>query len=96
MNPLRRRVGQGPLRVLFVVPDLRFGGAERHAATLAPDPLDDPPVAYSRFQGLRAAGQGRSNDGPPWANSCVASLPMSTAPARARPSTHAAFSVGTV
>ena len=25
-----------PIRVLFVVPDLRFGGAERHAATLIP------------------------------------------------------------
>jgi NAD(P)-dependent dehydrogenase (short-subunit alcohol dehydrogenase family) len=29
---------------------------------------------------LRAGGQGRSNDGPPWANSCVASFPSSSAP----------------
>lgn len=37
MNLFRRRVRPtGPVRVLFVVPDLRFGGAERHVATLAP------------------------------------------------------------
>ncbi|MGI5125221.1 glycosyltransferase [Pseudonocardia sp. CA-107938] len=37
MNPFRRKPRtSGPLRVLFVVPDLRVGGAERHAATLAP------------------------------------------------------------
>ena len=37
MNPFRRRVRPtGPIRALFVVPDLRFGGAERHVATLAP------------------------------------------------------------
>ena len=37
MNPLRRRPRvHGPLRVLFVVPDLRVGGAERHVVTLAP------------------------------------------------------------
>ena len=29
---------------------------------------------------LSAGGQGRSKLGPPWANSCVASLPSSTAP----------------
>jgi glycosyltransferase involved in cell wall biosynthesis len=37
MRPLRRAVRRvGPLRVLFVVPDLGVGGAERHVATLAP------------------------------------------------------------
>ncbi len=34
---MRRRVREtGPLRVLFVVPDLGTGGAERHVVTLAP------------------------------------------------------------
>ena len=33
------------------------------------------------FHGLRAGGQGRSNDAPPMANSQVASLPRMTAPA---------------
>src|SRR5688572_26022747 len=51
------------------------------AETAAPEPLDDPPVKCSRFQGLRAGGHGRSKEGPPWANSWVASLPSSTAPA---------------
>jgi hypothetical protein len=50
------------------------------AATAAPAPLDEPPVKCSRFHGLRAGGQGKSNDGPPWANSWVASLPVRTAP----------------
>lgn len=37
MNLLRRRVRPvGPLHVLFVVPDLNVGGAERHVATLTP------------------------------------------------------------
>ena len=45
-----------------------------------PEPEDDPPVKWSRSQGLRAAGQGRSKDGPPWANSWVASLPSRVAP----------------
>ena len=51
------------------------------AATAAPDPLDDPPVVWSVFQGLRAGGHGKSKEGPPWANSCVESLPSSTIPA---------------
>jgi hypothetical protein len=51
------------------------------AAMAAPEPLDDPPVKWSRFHGLRAGGHGRSKDGPPCANSWVASLPVSTAPA---------------
>src|SRR4249920_735846 len=51
------------------------------ADTAAPEPLEDPPVKCSRFQGLRAGGHGRSKEGPPCANSWVASLPSSTAPA---------------
>src|SRR5512145_2617939 len=51
------------------------------AAVAVPAPLDEPPQKWSRFQGLRAGGQGRSNDGPPMANSCVESLPMNTPPA---------------
>ena len=53
------------------------------AATAAPVPDDDPAVKRSLFQGLRAGGHGTSNDGPPKANSCVASLPSMTAPASA-------------
>src|SRR5262250_513170 len=51
------------------------------AASPAPLPLDEPPGKWSRFQGLRAGGHGRSNDGPPTANSWVESLPSSTPPA---------------
>lgn len=37
MKLIRRRVRRtGPLRVLYVVPDLRVGGAERHVTTLLP------------------------------------------------------------
>ncbi len=50
------------------------------AATAAPEPDDEPPVKQSGRHGLRAGGNGRSNDGPPMANSCVASLPTSTPP----------------
>src|SRR5688572_32931902 len=50
-------------------------------ATAAPEPLLDPPEWCSLFHGLRAGGHGRSNDGPPCANSCVESLPTNTAPA---------------
>ncbi len=53
------------------------------AATAAPDPEEEPPGMWSRFQGLRAGGNGRSNEGPPSANSWVASLPSSTPPAAA-------------
>src|SRR3954470_14208282 len=55
----------------------------RPAASAAPEPLDEPPVKCSRFHGLRAGGHGRSNEGPPCANSCVCSLPSNTAPASA-------------
>ena len=51
------------------------------AAIAAPLPLDEPPGLSSVFHGLRAGGQGVSKDGPPMANSCVASLPSSTVPA---------------
>src|SRR5687768_494932 len=51
------------------------------AAVEVPAPLDDPPQKWSRFQGLRAGGHGRSKEGPPIANSWVESLPMKTPPA---------------
>ena len=44
------------------------------AATAAPVPLLDPAVKCSGFHGLCAGGFGRSNDGPPSANSCVVGL----------------------
>ncbi len=66
------------------------------AATAAPEPLDEPPVKWSRFHGLRAGGQGRSKDGPPCANSWVASLPISTAPASYSFVTVVASKLGTV
>src|SRR6516164_7051882 len=53
------------------------------AATAAPVPLLLPAVKCSVFHGLRAGGAGRSNDGPPSANSCVVNLPISTVPAAA-------------
>jgi hypothetical protein len=46
-------------------------------------PLLEPAVKCAVFQGLRAGGKGRSNDGPPSANSCVVVLPISTVPASA-------------
>src|SRR5579862_2895418 len=52
-------------------------------ATAAPVPLLLPAVKCSVFHGLRAGGHGRSNDGPPSANSCVVNLPISTVPAAA-------------
>src|ERR1700712_3198589 len=66
------------------------------AATAAPVPEDEPAVKWSGFHGLRAGGQGRSNDGPPIANSCVASLPISTTPASAHLATTTESSVGTL
>lgn len=51
---LRRRVpSAGPLRVLFVNPDLTVGGAERHVATLAPalDPARFAPSVVCINQG---------------------------------------------
>jgi hypothetical protein len=51
------------------------------AATATADPDDDPDGSSVVFHGLRAGGQGRSNDDPPMANSQVASLLVMTAPA---------------
>src|SRR5438105_1921077 len=65
------------------------------AATAAAVPLEEPPVKCPGFHGLRAGGHGRSNDGPPKANSCVASFPISTAPDAARRAVTAASSAGT-
>lgn len=39
-------VDPSPIRALFVVPDLRFGGAERHVATLLPR-MDPKRIAAS-------------------------------------------------
>src|SRR4051812_9316148 len=66
------------------------------AATAAPVPDDEPAVKCSGFQGLRAGGQGRSKDGPPMANSCVDSLPISTVPASAHLATTTQSSAGTL
>ena len=68
----------------------------RPAATAAPVPEDEPAVKCSRFQGLRAGGHGRSNDGPPKANSCVESLPSITVPASAHLATVRASRLGTL
>ena len=68
----------------------------RPAATAAPVPEEEPAVKCSRFQGLRAGGQGRSKEGPPKANSCVASLPSMTVPASAHFFTVWASRVGTL
>src|SRR4051794_10878969 len=65
-------------------------------ATAAPVPDDEPAVKCSGFHGLRAGGQGRSKDGPPMANSCVASLPISTVPASRHFRTVTASSAGTL
>src|SRR5262249_57249656 len=65
------------------------------AATAAPVPLDEPPVKRLRSQGLRGGGHGRSKDGPPSANSCVASLPTMTAPASRSFATATASACGT-
>src|SRR3954469_18856885 len=67
----------------------------RPAATPAAEPLLDPPVKCPVFHGLRAGGHGRSNDGPPCANSCVVSLPSSTPPAAYKRAVVAASSWGT-
>src|SRR5450759_2242217 len=66
------------------------------AATAAPVPLLDPAVKCLGFHGLHAGGQGRSKDGPPKANSCVASLPSSTVPASASLAAAVASAVGTL
>src|ERR1700730_15798969 len=67
-----------------------------HEATAAPVPLLLPAVKWSVFHGLRAGGHGRSKLGPPSANSCVVSLPISTVPAAASFSAQAASAAGVV
>src|SRR5688500_17041907 len=64
------------------------------AATDAPVPLDEPPVKQSVFHGFRAGGQGRSKEGPPNANSWVANLPTTTAPAARSRATEKASALG--
>ena len=64
------------------------------AATAAPVPLLLPAVKCSGFHGLRAGGAGRSNEGPPSANSCVVNLPISTVPAAASLAAQVASSAG--
>src|ERR1044072_7596556 len=66
------------------------------AATPAPVPEDDPAVKSSRFHGLRGGGQGKSNDGPPKANSWVESLPNINVHAAAHLATVRASCVGTL
>ena len=51
-------------------------------ATAEPEPLLEPPVMWSRFQGFRAGAKGVVKSGPPRANSCIASLPKRIPPAR--------------
>src|SRR5258708_26891470 len=65
------------------------------AATEAPEPEDEPPGSCAVFHGLRAGGHGRSNEAPPIANSHVASLPSTTAPASRSSRTVTASSSGT-
>ena len=65
-------------------------------ATAAPVPDEDPAVKCAGFHALRAGGQGRSKDGPPNANSCVASLPISTVPASAQRRTTVESAAGTL
>ena len=53
------------------------------AATLAPAPVEEPPVKRFISQGLRAGGKGKSKYSPPLPvpNSHVESLPIRMAPA---------------
>jgi hypothetical protein len=54
------------------------------AATAAAEPPDDPPGICAGFHGLRTGPKCVIADVPPYANSCMFSLPSSTAPASAR------------
>src|SRR6478736_8720005 len=54
------------------------------AASATPEPLDEPPGKWLPPHGFTAGGHGRSNDGPPIANSWVASLPIRMPPAALR------------
>src|SRR5262245_22056493 len=68
----------------------------KRAPTAAPEPDDEPPGRCFVFQGLSAGGQGKSQDGPPRANSKVAVLPMRIPPASDRFVATVASSVGTL
>src|SRR5687768_15245805 len=68
----------------------------RPADTATAAPLLEPPGTCMGFQGLRAGGHGRSKEGPPCANSCVASFPSSTAPCSYSLATAVALVVGTL
>ena len=57
-------------------------------------PEDDPAVKCSGFHGLRAGGAKTSKLGPPSANSCVVSLPISTVPAAANREAQVASAAG--
>ena len=93
MKPAMPQKDAGP-RIDPPVSDPSAQGT-RPAATAAPEPLDEPPANRSSAQGLRTGGQGRSKEGPPCANSCVASLPSSSAPAALSRVTIAASRCGT-
>src|SRR5215470_274900 len=54
------------------------------AARATPQPLEEPPGKWLPPHGFTAGGHGRSKEGPPMANSCVASLPITIAPADLR------------
>ena len=64
-------------------------------ATAEPEPLLEPPVTWSRFQGFRAGAKGVVKSGPPKANSCIASLPSRIPPAAFSLAVVVASSVGT-
>jgi hypothetical protein len=94
MNPVMPQNDAGP-RIEPPVSEPSDAGM-RPDASAAPEPLEEPPVKCSRFHGLRAGGHGRSNDGPPCANSCVTSLPSMIPPASTRRCVVAASSDGTL
>ena len=68
---------------------------QKPAAIAVPEPLDEPPGCRSGIHGLRAGGNGWSGVAAPVANSCVASLPMMTAPAARSRATVSASTEGT-
>src|SRR5688572_7495913 len=79
IRPARPQYADGP-RMEPPVSDPSDAGT-KPAASAAPDPLEEPPVKWSSRHGLRDGGHGKSNEGPPCANSCVCSLPSRIAPA---------------
>src|SRR4029434_10526402 len=67
------------------------------AATAAPEPEDEPPVTRCTLEshGLRVAQECAYSPAGPYANSCMLSLPSTTAPAPARRATTVASRAGT-